>query len=165
MAVKEVEKARAGKYLTFVLDKEEYGLEILKVREIIGIIKITPVPQTPAFLKGVINLRGKVIPVVDLRIKFGIPEIEYTKETCIIVVEIKRDGKPMTMGVVIDSVSEVIDIDEKDIDERPDFGSTIKASFISGIGKVGGGVKMLLNINEVLTDEELSAMAEIGKQK
>ncbi|MCK5706806.1 MAG: purine-binding chemotaxis protein CheW [Candidatus Aureabacteria bacterium] len=164
MTVKQEEKAKEGKYLTFVLDKEEYGLEILKVREIIGIMKITPVPQTPDFLKGVINLRGKVIPVVDLRVKFGIPELEYTKETCIIVVEIEKDGKPMTMGIVIDSVSEVIYIEEKNIDERPDFGTNIKANFISGIGKVGGGVKMLLNINEVLTDEELSTMEEIGKQ-
>ncbi|MCK5706820.1 MAG: purine-binding chemotaxis protein CheW [Candidatus Aureabacteria bacterium] len=158
-----ISKAEAGKYLTFVLDKEEYGLEILKVREIMGLIKITPVPQTPTFLKGIINLRGKVIPVVDLRIKFGFPEMEHTKETCIIVVEVKKSEKNLSMGIVVDSVSEVIDIDEKDIDERPDFGTTIKARFISGIGKVGGGVKMLLNINEIFSDEEIVSIQKIEK--
>lgn len=141
-----------GKYLTFVLNHEEYGLEILKVREIIGLMEITPVPQTPAFIKGIINLRGKVIPVVDLRLKFGMPEAEYTKETCIIVVNIDN----RLMGIIVDTVSEVLDINAKDIEPAPSLGSSIKTDFILGMGKIKGKVKILLGIEKVLALEELA---------
>lgn len=144
--------ALEGKYLTFVLNHEEYGLEILKVREIIGLMDITPVPQTPAFIKGIINLRGKVIPVVDLRLKFGMPEAEYTKETCIIVVNIDN----RLMGIIVDTVSEVLDINAKDIEPAPSLGSSIKTDFILGMGKIKGRVKILLDIDKVLSLEELA---------
>ncbi len=143
--------SREGKYLTFVLAKEEYGLEILKVREILGMMPITPVPQTPGFVKGVINLRGKVIPVVDLRLKFGMPEAQVTKETCVIVVEVTG----MQMGVVVDTVSEVVDIVDSQIEDAPHFGTQVNTDFIMGMGKVGDKVKILLDIERVLTSEEL----------
>ncbi len=146
--------ALEGKYLTFVLNHEEYGLEILRVREIIGLMDITPVPQVPHFIKGIINLRGKVIPVVDLRLKFGMPEAEYTKETCTIVVDIEN----RLMGIVVDTVSEVLDIAAKDIEPTPSLGSTIKTDFILGMGKFKGKVKILLDIDKVLTLDELGVV-------
>ncbi len=145
-----------GKYLTFILCDEEYGLEILKVREIIGVMDITAVPQTPNFIKGVINLRGKVIPVVDLRLKFGMPETEYTKETCIIVVDVQG----LLMGIVVDTVSEVMDIAEADIEPPPAFGSAIKTNFILGMGKVKGKVKILLSIDKILSADELTIVEQ-----
>ena len=143
-----------GKYLTFFLSNEEYGLEILKVREIISVMEITSVPQTPDFIKGVINLRGKVIPVVDLRLKFGMPEKSYTKETCTIVVDVRG----LMMGIVVDTVSEVLDIAESDIEPPPAFGSTIKTDFILGMGKIKGEIKILLSIDRVLSSEEFSTI-------
>lgn len=144
--------ALEGKYLTFVLNHEEYGLEILRVREIIGLMDITPVPQVPHCIKGIINLRGKVIPVVDLRLKFGMPEAEYTKETCTIVVDIEN----RLMGIIVDTVSEVLDITSKDIEPTPSLGSHVKTDFILGMGKVKGKVKILLDIDKVLSLEELN---------
>lgn len=149
-------ETKEGKYLTFVLRGEEYGLEILKVREIIGVLDITPVPQTPTFVKGVINLRGKVIPVVDLRLKFGMPPAEYTKETCVIVVDVNG----MLMGTVVDTVSEVIDIAESDIEPAPSFGVKINTGFILGMGKIKGKVKILLDIDRVLSTEELALVEQ-----
>jgi len=148
-------KSLEGKFLTFVLNNEEYGLEILKVREIIGVMDITPVPQTPPFVTGIINLRGKVIPVVDLRLKFVMPKIEYTKETCIIVVDICN----RLMGIIVDTVSEVLDIAGKDIEPTPSLGSGIKTDFILGMGKIKGKVKILLDIDRVLTLDELALPA------
>ncbi len=142
---------RAGKYLTFVLAEEEYGLEILKVREIIGMMEITAVPRTPDYVKGVINLRGKVIPVVDQRLKFGMPETERSDQTCIIVVDL---GDVET-GIIVDRVSEVLDIAEEDIDETPTFGGSIDTDFILGIGKIGESVKILLDISKVLCSANL----------
>ena len=138
---------RAGKYLTFVLNQEQYGLDIMKVREILGVLPITPVPQTPHFVKGVINLRGKVIPVLDTRLKFGMEEKEHTSETCIIVV---FDANGVWMGLIVDTVKEVIDIAEEQIEDPPSFGSTIDASSIRGLGKIGEQVKILLDIDKVL---------------
>jgi purine-binding chemotaxis protein CheW len=148
---------RSGKYLTFCLDNEEYGLEILKVREIIGMMSITNVPRTPDFIKGVINLRGKVIPVIDLRLKFGMPEAERTEETCVIVVNLGQ----VEVGIIVDRVSEVRDIDGKDIDDPPSFGSTVDSSFILGMGKAGGKVTILLDICKVL-GEDTSSLAELN---
>ena len=113
---------REGKYLTFALAGEEYGIGILKVKEIIGLMPITTVPQTPGYVKGVINLRGKVIPVADLRLKFGMEAMAYNDRTCIIVVEIEGAAGPSSMGIVVDSVSEVLNIKADDIEDTPNFG-------------------------------------------
>src|SRR5580704_2420661 len=126
---------RAGKYLTFILGREEFAIRVLKVREIMGIQDITAVPQTPAYVKGVINLRGKVIPVVDLRLKFCLPQIEYTKRTCIIVVQVQSGGVSLQTGIVVDEVSEVLNLAAADIEDTPDFGDG-----------AGGGVSYLLGM-------------------
>ena len=146
-----------GKYLTFVLAKEEYGIGILKVREIIGMLPITMIPRTPGFIKGVINLRGKVIPVVDLRLKFGMEGVEYTDRNCIIVVEISGASGSIQMGIVVDTVSEVVNIKEKDLEETPAFGVRLDIDYILGMAKIAGGVKILLDINKVLGGEEISS--------
>jgi len=147
-----------GKYLTFQLAEEGYGIGILKVREIIGMLPVTPVPQTPHFLKGVINLRGQVIPVVDLRLKFGLLEEEYTERTSIIVVEVKGVSNSIPIGIVVDTVSEVINISAASIEPTPTFGASIKTSYILGMAKTDSGVKILLNIDQVLSTEELGAV-------
>ncbi len=147
---------KEGKYLTFALANEEYGLEILKVREIFGYMDITAVPQTPAHVKGVINLRGQVIPVIDLRAKFGMETTEVTEETCIIVVETTRDGRNISTGIVVDHVSEVLDIAGEDIEAAPQFGSSVNTDFILGMGKIGDSVKILLDIDEVLANVDLA---------
>jgi len=139
-----------GKYLTFSLACEEYGIGILKVREIIGMMSITPVPQTPEFVKGVINLRGKVIPVIDLRLRFGLEATAYTERTCIIVVEIVGNTGAVPMGIVVDAVSEVLNIREADIENTPTFGVKLNTDFILGMAKTDGGVKILLDIDKVL---------------
>jgi purine-binding chemotaxis protein CheW len=146
-----------GKYLTFMLDDEEYGIEILKVREIIGIMDITKVPQTPGFVEGVINLRGKVIPVIDLRTKFGLSRAEYNDQTCIIVVDVG-----MMMGIIVDTVQEVHDIPSASIEPAPKLGA-VDTSFILGMGKVKDDVKILLDIDKVLTSEDLVALAGMGE--
>ncbi len=145
-----------GEYLTFALANEEYGLEILKVREIIGYIDVTALPQTPSHIKGVINLRGQVIPVIDLRSKFGMATADVTEQTCIIVVEITQQGRKFNTGIVVDRVQEVLDIAGKDIEEAPQFGASVKTDFILGMGKIGDRVKILLDIDKVLGREELA---------
>lgn len=155
----------AGKYLSFILGEEEYGIEILTVNEIISIIEITSIPNLPDYVKGVINLRGSVIPIVDLRMKFNMPEKEYGKETCIIVVNL-RDR---LMGIAVDTVSEVLDISEEEIDRSPNFGSAVKTDFILGMGKVKEKVVILLDINNVLKTEHIvaiqSATEEFNKER
>jgi purine-binding chemotaxis protein CheW len=143
---------KEGKYLTFALGSEEYGLEILKVREIIGYMEITAVPQTPSYVKGVINLRGQVIPVIDLRTKFGMETAKITEETCIIVVEINQGSRKFSTGIVVDHVQEVLDIDGENIEGTPQFGASVNTDFILGMGKVGKSVKILLDIDKVLQD-------------
>jgi purine-binding chemotaxis protein CheW len=147
--------AGAGKYLTFALANEEYGLEILKVREIIGYIEVTAVPQTPHYVKGVINLRGQVIPVVDLRAKFGLATTDVTDETCIIVVEIAHAGRKSNTGIIVDRVQEVLDITSGQIEEAPHFGTTMQMDFILGMAKVADSVKILLDIDTVLGGSDL----------
>lgn len=146
---------KEGKYLTFALAHEEYGLEILKVREIIGYIDVTAVPQTPHYVKGVINLRGQVIPVVDLRAKFGMETTDVTEKTCIIVVEITHADRTFSTGVVVDRVQEVLDIPGPSIEEAPQFDASVDTSFILGMGKVGDAVKILLDIDKVLAGDSL----------
>ncbi len=147
-----------GKYLTFTLDEEEYGIGILKVKEIIGMMEITSVPRTPQFIKGVINLRGKVIPIIDLRLKFGMGEIPYTDRTCIIVVEIDSEKGTILIGIVVDAVSEVLNIQEGDIEETPAFGTQLNTDYILGMAKTEGGVKILLNIDKVLSIKEITEL-------
>lgn len=150
---------RLNKFLTFALGGEEFGLEILKVREIIALMEITRVPRMPGFIRGVINLRGKVIPVVDLRVKFGMPKVEDTVETCVIVVFLGE----MLMGVLVDRVSEVLDIPEEDIEDTPEFGVSIDTGFIMGMGKPRDKVIMLLDIEMVLSEKETEQLARAGK--
>ena len=147
---------RGGKYLTFSLADEHYGIGILKIKEIIGMMPITKVPQTPAFVKGVINLRGKVIPVIDLRLRFGMESIEYADRTCIVVVEIEGSSGNILIGNVVDSVSEVLNIKEEDIEDAPTFGTKLNTESILGIAKMEGGVKILLDIDHVLDVEKLA---------
>ena len=149
---------REGKYLTFSLAGEEYGIGILKVKEIIGMMPITTVPRTPDFIKGVINLRGKVIPVVDLRLKFEMERMVYSERTCIIVVEIKGAVSSVLIGIVVDSVSEVLNIKGTDIEDTPAFGTRVNTDYILGMAKMNGGVKILLDIDKVLSEEELAVL-------
>lgn len=161
-AIKEVGARLAGKYLTFRLADEEYGLEILKVQEIIQLQTVTRVPRTPGYVRGVINLRGKVIPVVDLRLKFGLEGAEDTDRTCIIVVQIRQGDSVVIMGIIIDEVREVLDIAGDNIEDAPDFGSQIDTEFILGMGKIGQSVKILLDIDRVLSSAELRSVARLG---
>ena len=152
----------AGKYLTFKLDVEEFGLEILKVQEIINMMEITRVPRTPAFIRGVINLRGKVIPVVDLRRKFEMESRENTDKTCIIVVTVRRSSGSVVMGIIVDEVSEVLDVAGASIEPSPEFGGVVDTSFILGMGKVGERVVTLLDVDKVLSGEDVAAVAAAG---
>lgn len=149
---------REGKYLTFSMANEEYGIGILKIREIIGMMPITSVPQTPEFVKGVINLRGKVIPVIDLRLRFNMDSIDYNERTCIIVVEILGQSSTVQVGIVVDSVSEVLNIKQDEIEDTPTFGTSLNTDYILGMAKMEGGVKILLDIDQVLTSDELSLL-------
>lgn len=153
---------KEGKYLTFSLAGEEYGIGILKVKEIIGIMPITVVPQTPDYIKGVVNLRGKVIPVIDLRLKFSIAAAEFTERTCIIVVEIAAAGRTILMGIVVDSVSEVLNIKAADIEATPSFGTKLNTEYILGMAKTGGTIKILLDIDKILSIDELQAADSVA---
>jgi purine-binding chemotaxis protein CheW len=144
--------ASAGKYLTVVLANEAYGLNVLKIREIIRLQKITPVPQLPDSVKGVINLRGRVIPIVDLRVKFGLPA-EFTERTCIVVVQVRLGDQTVQMGLIVDSVEEVVNLPAADIEPTPDFGVRVDTSYLLGMAKVKGQVKTLLDIDRVIAPE------------
>lgn len=153
----------AGKYLTFVLGDEEYGLQILKVQEIIRLQEITSVPRTPDFVRGVINLRGRVVPVIELRKKFGMEAVADTDKTCIVVMQIIQDEQTVVMGIIIDEVREVRNFLAEEIEETPSFGSRVAVEFILGVAKIDNSVKMLLNIDKVLTADELSAVSSVGR--
>ncbi|MCH7872466.1 MAG: purine-binding chemotaxis protein CheW [Planctomycetes bacterium] len=148
---------REGKFLTFRLGSEEFGVEVLKVRELIGIMDITKVPQTHAFVEGVINLRGKVIPVIDLRTKFGLERAAYNDQTCVIVVDVGS-----LMGIIVDTVCEVHDIPADNIEPPPELGCGVDTTFILGLGKVGDEVKILLDIDSVLNAGELVELSKAG---
>ena len=162
--VNQVRALKGGKFLTFLMANEKYGLEILKVREIIGMLDVTSVPTTPAFIRGVINLRGKVIPVIDLRLKFGIKAKEDTERTCIIVVDLAQAAQDMTMGIIVDEVSDVLNIDQGQIEPPPVFGANIRTDFILGMGKVDRKVMTMLDIDRVLTEQEIT-LVESSTQK
>jgi purine-binding chemotaxis protein CheW len=152
----------AGKYLTVVLDNEAYGIAVLKVREIIRMQKITPVPQMPAFVKGVINLRGRVIPVVDLRVKFGL-KAEFAERTCIVVVQVKLPSEQtVQMGLIVDSVEEVVTLTAAEIEPTPDFGAKLNTDYLLGMAKVKGAVKTLLDIDRVVAPETVRAIVQAG---
>jgi purine-binding chemotaxis protein CheW len=144
----------AGKYIIFHLGDEEYGIDILKVREIIEMMDVTPIPRTPDSVRGVINLRGKVIPVVEVRQKFGLEAVEDTHKTCIIVVQVNRGEEQYKMGLIVDEVTEVMDIESEDIQRAPDFGDGIDDNFIRAISKCNSEVQVLLNVEEVVLDED-----------
>lgn len=153
---------KGGKYLSFSLAEEEYGIGILKIKEIIGMMNITVIPKTPKFVKGVINLRGKVIPVVDLRLKFGMESIPYTDRTCIIVVEIDGRTGTMLIGIVVDSVSEVLNVRPENIESPPTFGASLDTDYILGMAKMESGVKILLDINRILGADEIAGLEKVS---
>jgi purine-binding chemotaxis protein CheW len=153
-----VAQKQAGKYLTVVLENEAYGIAVLKVREIIRLQKITPVPQMPAFVKGVINLRGRVIPIIDLRSKFGL-KAEFTERTCIVVVQVKLPSEQIVqMGLIVDSVEEVVNLTQEEIEPTPDFGTKVDTTYLLGMAKVKGQVKTLLDIDRVVAPETVQAI-------
>ncbi|HRH42648.1 MAG TPA: chemotaxis protein CheW [Pyrinomonadaceae bacterium] len=154
-------KNQGGKFLSFFLKEEEYGIEILKVQEIIKILPITRVPRTPEFVKGVINLRGKIIPVTDLRSKFNMEQREETSETCIIVVQ--TNG--LEIGVIVDKVSEVLDISDAEIEDVPSFGTDVSTDYLLGIGNTNGRVRLLLDIERILTAQEVVQIQEVAGEK
>jgi purine-binding chemotaxis protein CheW len=163
--VNQVRTLKGGKFLTFLMADEKYGLEILKVREIIGMMGVTSVPTTPAFVRGVINLRGKVIPVIDLRLKFGIEAKADTERTCIIVVHLGHSPEEMIMGIIVDEVSDVLDIDRNQIEPPPSFGANIRTDFILGMGKSEQKVMTLLDIDRVLTEQEVALVESSAGKK
>ena len=158
---KQTAAASGGKYLSFSLGKERYGIDILKVKEIIGIMQITPVPHSPDYMKGVINLRGKVIPVLDLRRRFNMPDKEHTERTCIIVVEVMIDHASMVqVGMVVDSVAEVTQIKGEDIEEPPRVNASIETATIRGIAKLNDCVQILLDIDKVMAPQEIAQLTQ-----
>jgi purine-binding chemotaxis protein CheW len=152
---------RAGKYLTFMVGKEEFGVAVLKVREIMGMQDVTSLPLTPSFLKGVLNLRGKVTPVIDLRLKFGLPGIDTTERTCIVVVQVHGESAPIVIGIVVDEVSEVVTMASGDIEDTPDFGADVATDYILGIARIKGKVKILLDIDQVLSRNEIHSLEAV----
>ncbi|HAI12980.1 MAG TPA: chemotaxis protein CheW [Phycisphaerales bacterium] len=155
-----------GKYLTFHLSQEQYGVSLLAVREIIGLMDITHVPRTPEYVRGVINLRGRIIPVVDLRLKFGMQAIDDTEVTCIIVVEMTYEDQVIQIGILVDEVDEVLDIQEGQIDNLPSIGADMSMNYICGVAKISQRVVMLLDIQRVLSAMDLNQLVKTtGIQK
>jgi len=149
-----------GKHLTFSLGKETYGIPIQHVQQIIGMMDITEIPRMPKFIKGVTNLRGKIIPILDLRLKFGLPPIDYTDRTCIIIVEMQVNGIKKWMGVVVDAVSEVLNIQSSEIEPPPQYGTQTENDFLTGMGKVKGKVILLLEMQKVLNQDDLKLLQQ-----
>jgi purine-binding chemotaxis protein CheW len=156
--------ALEGKYLTFQLGREEFAVRVTQVREIMGIQEMTAVPQTPDYVKGVFNLRGRVIPIIALRRKLGMPEAEYTPRTCIIVVDMPGESGVVPVGVVVDGVSEVVNVQTDDLEPPPDFGRGRAAAYLLGIAKLRGKVKMLLDLDFVLTTNEVLGLQQVAPQ-
>lgn len=150
-------EARAGKYLTFRLGNEEFGMHVLQVREIMGLQDITAVPHTPAHVKGVINLRGRVIPVLCLRSKFGM-DTDSAGQSCIVVAQVAGDEGPIQLGIIVDAVSDVLNIAASDIEDTPDFGAGSVPPYLLGMAKIKGKVKILLDIDQVIKASELSLL-------
>jgi purine-binding chemotaxis protein CheW len=155
-------ESRAGKYLTFEIGQEEFGIRVLQVCEIMGLQDITVVPQTPPFVKGVINLRGKLIPVICLRSKFGLEPAKYTARTCIIVAQVKNEAGTVPVGLIVDAVSEVLSISDVDIEDTPAFGPGATAAYLLGMAKVKSKVKILLDIDRVLETPDVQGFGDLG---
>jgi purine-binding chemotaxis protein CheW len=143
----------AGKYLTFILDGGAYGIPILKVREIIRLLEITPIPRMPEYVRGVINLRGKIVPVIDLRMKFGLPNTSTTNRTCIIVTHVTIASATKQMGLIVDALEEVYQINAEDLEPAPDFGKGVSSGHIQNMAKVKGQLKALLNLDEIVQND------------
>lgn len=152
------EDTQKDRYLTFRIAAEEYGIEIRHITEIIGVQKITEVPDTPAYLKGVINLRGKIIPVVDVRLRFGMEELAHSDRTCIVVVDVNGTS----IGLIVDEVLEVVNISEENVSEPPRTNKGTSSRYIQGMGKIGESVKILLNIERFLSEDELASVQQIA---
>lgn len=153
---------QASQYLTFTLDGELHALDIARVREVLEFTSLTRVPRTPEFLRGVINLRGNVLPVVDLRLKFGMTRTEKSVDTCVIITEVEIDGEPTTVGALADSVQEVLELDAAQIDPPPRIGTRLDTSFIKGMGKRDGGFLIVLDLDRVFTAEELDQVQAVA---
>lgn len=154
MEISRMKTLAGSRYLNFSLDAESYCMEILKVKELMGMTEITPLPQTPAFIRGVINLRGQIIPIIDLRLKFGLDFLAYHKRTSIIVVELDIEGEHMLMGLVVDSIQEVIAIPEEKIKVLPYINTRVKAEYVRGVADTPDGMKIVLDVHKILSDEE-----------
>jgi purine-binding chemotaxis protein CheW len=157
-------ETKTATYLTFRIGKEDYAVDVLKVREILELVKITQVPKTPSFMKGVINLRGSVVPVVDMHIKFGLPSEEQTVDTCIIVMEVNIGSDVVVLGAIADMVKEVIDIDGENVEPPPRIGTAVDVEFIEGIGKIGDEFVIILDINKVFSEEDIKLVKSMGRQ-
>jgi len=153
-------ETESNSYLTFKLGEEEFGVHVSQVLNILEMTRITGVPKTPDYMKGVINLRGMVLPVIDTRIKFGMPETEYTSNTCIIVMDLDLDGDTVHIGAIVDEVLSVIEIEENQIEPPPSLGNQYKSEFIFGMAKVDDNFVMLLDMQEVLSNEEISEISD-----
>jgi len=158
-----IQAAETGQYLTFVLAEEEFALEIAKVREVLDYPHITRVPRMPDYLCGVINLRGNVVPVVDMRLKFGMSSTQKTVDTCVVIVEADLEGEVVVMGALADSVQEVLDLTEGDIEPPPTMGTRLNTDFIRGMGKQGERFIIILDIDKVLSKDEMAAVAAAGQ--
>lgn len=153
----------AGQYLTFRVGSDAYAISIAKLRELVGLGGITRVPSTPPWIRGVMNLRGEVLPVIDLAVKFGLPASQDTKWTCLVVVQLPIDGQASSLGLVVDSVEDVVDLQDDEIDPPPPFGTRLRAEFVLGLARIGEGLAVLLDVDRVLTVDELLAVAEIDE--
>lgn len=153
-----------ARFLSFVLNDEEYCIEILKIKEIMGMTNITPIPQTPEFIKGVINLRGQIIPIIDLRLKFQMRFKDYSKRTSIIIVELLYEKEKTLMGIVVDTIKEVVGIPEEKITKIPYINAKIKTEYIRGMTEMGNSIKIVLDISKVLTEEEFVMINGVNKR-
>jgi purine-binding chemotaxis protein CheW len=158
-------ETKINTYLTFRIGSEDFAVDVLKVREILELVKITQVPKTPEFMKGVINLRGSVVPVVDMHIKFGLKAEERTVDTCIIVMEVNIRDEVVVLGAIADMVKEVTDIDRDNIEPPPRIGTTVDVEFIEGIGKIGEDFVIMLDINKVFSEEDIKLVKSVGRLK
>ncbi|HKV62815.1 MAG TPA: chemotaxis protein CheW [Candidatus Acidoferrum sp.] len=164
MEIKEKEEVVQQQYLTFFLADEEYAINIQRVKEIIEYTTVTKVPRVPEWIRGVINLRGNVVPVVDLTVRFGLDERPVTKTTCIVIVEIEQDSERTVMGVIADAVNQVIDLSSKDIEEPPAFGTRVRLEYLFGMGKLGKKFALILNIDSVLSNTELLTVSTLKSE-
>jgi len=164
MEIKEQEAAVQQQYLTFFLAEEEYAVSIQKVKEIIEFTSITKVPKVPRWIRGVINLRGNVVPVVDLAVRFGLDERPTTKTTCIVIVEVQQDAENTVMGVIADAVNQVIELNPDDIEQPPAFGTRVRLEYLAGMGKLGKKFALILNIDRVLSAAELLTVAGLQNE-